>query len=163
MNLAVEAPLWLALLLGFLLVVAAIEDAVRLTISNSLSGLILIAGIVAAVVTGPELALWENLVVFVAILLVGTPLFAAGVLGGGDVKLLACTGLWFNLFGALHMLVAVSIAGGALTLLLLLIRLVGWSEGARSRIRLLQPGSGIPYGVAVAIGAAVSIVMQRGG
>ena len=54
------------------------------------------AAVVAAVMAGPELALWQNLVVFLALLAVGTPMFAAGKLGGGDVKLLAAVGLWFS-------------------------------------------------------------------
>ena len=96
MNLAAEAPQWLALIVTVLLVAAAAEDAVRLRISNLIVLLVLVGAIVAVVVAGPELALWKNFVVFLALLAIGTPMFAAGKLGGGDVKLLAAVGLWFD-------------------------------------------------------------------
>jgi len=43
MNLAAEAPTWLLLVLALLLAAAAVEDAVRLRISNLTCALILIA------------------------------------------------------------------------------------------------------------------------
>ena len=97
MNLAVEAPQWLALLLTVLLLAAAAEDSVRLRISNVTVLLVMVTAVIAAVVVGPELALWQNVAVFAALLAVGTLMFAAGKLGGGDVKLLAAVGLWFDL------------------------------------------------------------------
>jgi prepilin peptidase CpaA len=112
-NLATEAPQWLALILAILLVVAAAEDAARLRISNVTVLLVLVGAVAAAAVAGPEVGLWQNLVVVLALLAVGMPMFAAGKLGGGDVKLLAAVGLWFDFKGALWMLIAVAIAGGS--------------------------------------------------
>ncbi|QNP46211.1 prepilin peptidase [Sphingomonas sediminicola] len=129
MNLAIEAPQWLALLLSALLVAAAVEDAIRLRISNITVLLVLIGAIVAAVLVGPEISLWKNLVVFLGLLAVGTPMFAAGKLGGGDVKLLAAAGLWFDFAGGLWMLICVAIAGGVLALIVIALRAFGWSEG----------------------------------
>ncbi len=162
MNLAVEAPQWLALILAALLIAAAVEDAVRLRISNIICGLILLAALVAAGLAGPEWSLWQNLAVFVAFLVVGTPLFAAGKFGGGDIKLLATTALWFDLSGALQMLIAVLLSGGVLALLILFGRALGWSDGVRQKVRLLRPNSGIPYGMAIAAGALITVAMQRG-
>ena len=85
MNLTAEAPQWLALILAILLIAAAVEDAVRLRISNLTVGLVLGAAIGAAITVGFDLRLWQNLVVFLVLLAVGTPMFAAGRLGGGDV------------------------------------------------------------------------------
>ena len=161
MNLASEAPQWLALILAILLVVAAAEDAARLRISNITVLLVLVGAVVAAVVAGPEVGLWQNLVVVLALLAVGMPMFAAGKLGGGDVKLLAAVGLWFDFKGALWMLIAVAIAGGILALLVLVVRSLKWSEEKRRRIVLLRPGGGIPYGVAIATGALIAMVLQR--
>ena len=161
MNLTAEAPQWLALILAILLIAAAAEDAVRLRISNVTVGLVLISAIVAAIMTGPELRLWQNLVVFLALLAVGTPMFAAGKLGGGDVKLLASAGLWFDFAGALWLLIAVALAGGVLALLVLVIRSFNWSEEIRRRVVLLRPGGGIPYGVAIAAGALIAMAFQR--
>jgi prepilin peptidase CpaA len=160
-NLAAEAPQWLALIVAVLLLAAATEDAVRLRISNLIVLLVLVGAIVAAVLAGPELSLWKNLVVFLALLGIGTPMFAAGKLGGGDVKLLAAVGLWFDFAGALWMIVAVALAGGVLALLVLILRSFGWSEEIRRRVVLLRPGGGIPYGVAIAAGALIAMALRR--
>jgi len=160
-NLAVDAPQWLALLLTALLVAAAAEDSVRLRISNVTVLLIIVAAVVAAIVVGSSFALWQNLAVFAALLAVGTPIFAAGKLGGGDVKLLAAVGLWFNLKGALWMLLDVVLAGGILAILIIALRSLGWSEKMRRRAVILRPGGGIPYGVAIAAGALIAMALQR--
>jgi prepilin peptidase CpaA len=160
-NLTAEAPQWLALILAILLIAAALEDAVRLRISNLTVGLVLVTAIGAAIAAGFDLRLWQNLVVFLALLAVGTPMFAAGKLGGGDVKLLAAAGLWFDFAGAVWLLVAVALAGGVLALLVLVIRSFNWSEEIRRRAVLLRPGGGIPYGVAIAAGALIAMALQR--
>lgn len=161
MNLGAEAPLWMALILALLLAAAAAEDAARLRISNITVLLIIVAAVAAALIIGPGLALWQNLAVFAGLLVIGTPLFATGKFGGGDVKLFAAAGLWFNLWGALYMLAAVMITGGVLALAILGFRLFGWSEEARRRVRVLSPASGIPYGVAIAIGTLIVVTLQR--
>ena len=161
MNLAAEAPQWLALVVAVLLLAAAAEDAVRLRISNLIVLLVLVGAIVAAVVIGPAPALWQNLAVFLGLLAIGTPMFAAGKLGGGDVKLLAAAGLWFDFTGALQMILAVVLAVGFLALLILILRSFGWSEEIRRRVVLLRPRGGIPYGVAIAAGALIAMALQR--
>ena len=161
MNLAASAPQWAALVLAVLLVAAAVEDAVRLRISNIIALLVLVGAIVAAIVAGPELRLWQNVAVFAGLLTIGVPMFAAGKLGGGDVKLLAATGLWFDLLGALQLIISVALAGGALALLVIILRLFAWSDAARQRVVLLRPKGGIPYGVAVAAGALIAMALQR--
>ena len=161
MNLAVEAPEWLALLLTALLVAAAAEDAVRLRISNVTVLLVIVAAVVAAIVVGPARVLWQNLAVFATLLAVGTPMFAAGKLGGGVVKLLAAVGLCFNLKGALWMLLDVVLAGGVLAIMIIALRSLGWSEKMRRRAVILRPDGGIPYGVAIAAGALIAMALQR--
>lgn len=161
MNLAGQAPDWLALILAALLLAAAAEDAVRLRISNITVGLVLLGAVVAAAVAGPELKLWHNLAILAGLLAIGTPLFAAGKLGGGDVKLLAVTAAWFSLAAALKMLLAVCLAGGVLALLILALRTFRWSDRMRSRVVLLRAGGGIPYGVAIAAGALIMLALQR--
>src|SRR5207302_6235288 len=76
--------------------------------------------------------------------------FYAGMMGGGDVKLAAALALWFSPAGTVKFLVLMSIAGGVLTLGILL-----WHR-ARSREGRPQ----IPYGVAIAFGA-LAILTQR--
>ena len=161
MNLAAQAPLWLALVFAVLLIVAAAQDALRLRISNVTVLLVIAAAFAAAVIAGLQLALWQNLVVFFVLLVAGTPLFAAGKLGGGDVKLLAAVGLWFSIKSAAWMLIAVLLAGGVLALVVLALRAFSWSEAARDRAVILRPKGGIPYGVAIAAGALIAMALQR--
>ena len=156
MNLAATAPAWLALLFAILLLVAAAEDCWRMRISNLTVVAILGGAAAAAIVAGPTLVLWQNLAIFVALLAIGTVLFASGRLGGGDVKLLAASGAWFNLSGGMLMLLWTVLAGGVLALLILLLRTIGWSDRARNRIAILKRGAGIPYGVAIAAGGLIA-------
>ena len=161
MNLAWFAPEWLALFFAILLVAAAVEDAVRLRISNITVGLVLLGAIVTAFVLGIEPRMWQNLALLVAALLVGTPLFGRGILGGGDVKLLAATFAWFNLSAAPTVLMAVALSGGILALLVIALRSFNWSDKTRQRAVVLQRRGGIPYGVAIAAGALITMALQR--
>ena len=161
MNLIVLSPVWLAWIYAALLTAAAIEDAVRLRISNLLVLAVIVGAIVAMFLAGLTVALWQNFAVFAGLLVIGTPLFAAGKMGGGDVKLLAATGLWYDLRGAMMMIASVLIAGGVLALLIILARLLGWSEATRERYQLLKRGGGIPYGVAISAGALIAASVMR--
>ena len=76
--------------------------------------------------------------------------FYAGMMGGGDVKLAAALALWFPPSVTLRFLVLMSIAGGVLTLVLLV-----WHRAKRRAGRLE-----IPYGVAIAFGG-LAILAQR--
>ena len=149
MNLAAAAPIWLQLLFAFLLAAAAAEDAWRLRISNVTCLLILVAAIVAVIIEGPRLSLWQNLAMIAMLLALGTPLFAAGVLGGGDVKLFAVCGAWFGLRGGTFMLISVLLSGGVLAVLILALRAFGM--GAKYSVSA-KVSPGIPYGVAIACG-----------
>lgn len=162
LNLPIAAPPWLAMLFAVLLMLAAFEDLWRLKISNWICAAIIVAAVVAVILAGPVAGLWQNVAVFAALLAVGTPLFAYGKMGGGDVKLLAATGLWFDLTGAGRMIVAVALAGGVVAIVVLILRTIKWSQAARERIAILRPKGGIPYGVAIAGGALVSLALDRG-
>lgn len=148
MNLVVSSPLWLTIPLLLLLVAAAIEDGIRLKISNVTCGLVAVGALIAMAVPGFGLDLWQNVAVCVAILALGTPAFAAGWMGGGDVKLLAALGLWLNIQAALGLIAAVFIAGGLLAIISITGRRTGlWRRHTNPR------DSRIPYGVAIAAGA----------
>jgi len=159
MNLAHAAPGWLVAILYLVLLAAAAEDGWRLRISNAFPLLIIATAIVAAILAGPTLGLWQNLLLFAALLFVGTLLFSAGMMGGGDVKLLAACGLWFDLSSGWKMLVAVAIAGGIIAILLISIRpFVGKPD---AKWVLLRPRGGIPYGIAIAAGTATMVALIR--
>jgi prepilin peptidase CpaA len=162
LNLVAGAPQWLIIVLAILLVAAAAEDAAKLKISNLLVLAVLLGGVVSAVLSGPRFEIWQNLALFALFIAIGIPLFATGKLGGGDVKLLAAVGFWYDFQSALGLLLAVVIAGGILALVMVTLRMVRWSEKARERIIVLQPRKGIPYAIAIAAGALMTIVAQRG-
>ena len=161
MNLAWFAPQWMALVFAALLLAAAAEDAVRLRISNVTVGLVLIGAIVTAFILGIEVRMWQNIALLVAALVVGTPLFGRGILGGGDVKLMAATFAWFNLSAAPKLLLAVALSGGVLALLVIALRRLNWSDDLRQRAIVLQRRGGIPDGLAIAAGALITMALQR--
>jgi len=148
MNLILYSPSWLTIPLAILVLAAAIEDAVRYKISNLTCGLVFLGALVAMGLNGLQLSLWQNAVVCIAILALGTPLFAAGWLGGGDVKLLAALGLWLDVQAAVGLISAVFIAGGLLAMVS-----IGARRAGLWRRHLSAKDSRIPYGVAIAAGA----------
>ncbi len=156
-----DAPIWCLVLFGVLLAAAAVEDIGRLKISNRTNGAILLLAVVTILVMGPRLAVWENVALFASVLVIGTMLFAAGKLGGGDVKLLAASALWFPIAQGLQMLLAIALSGGALALLVLLARSFRQNDRP-SRLPFLNRGAPIPYGVAIVAGVVFALAMQRG-
>ena len=155
MRLLAVAPDWLAAILLLLLIVAAIQDAWRLRISDWISGLIAIGAFVALAIDGPVSGLWQNLLLFAAVLAIGTFMFGRGWMGGGDIKLLAASSLWFNLTDGWKMLVAIALAGGVETLVIMIVRRLPWSDDKRAKALLLRRGGPIPYGIAIALGVAL--------
>jgi prepilin peptidase CpaA len=81
-----------------------------------------------------------------------TLLFAAGMMGGGDVKLAAALALWFTPMEMLKLAVVMSLAGGVLTLIVLMLH--------RRRRKAGKRRPQVPYGVAIAVGAW-AILAQR--
>lgn len=148
MNLLHDAPLWAKILLAAVLLAAAAQDVAQRKISNYLCLGVILAALVAIVALGPTLALWQNVLLFAILLALGIPLFATGWLGGGDVKLFAALGLWASFATILPLVATILIAGGVLALGSILIR------GKRA----LRQSKGIPYGVAIAVGAALVLL-----
>jgi prepilin peptidase CpaA len=157
MNLIGLAPQWAVISLAALLVLAALQDAIQLKISNFICGGILVLGVATLFLVGPRMQVWQNLALLAAALTIGTMLFSAGKMGGGDVKLFAATAFWFNLGSALWLLVSVTIAGGILAILIIGARMVDWSDALQRRAIILRPKSGIPYGIAIAAGALLTM------
>ena len=158
MNLMASAPGWLILLLCLILAIAAAEDAIRLRISNILVIAVVAGAAIAIFIDGPTLALWQNFALFAGVLIIGTGLFSAGILGGGDVKLLAAVALWVDLGHALALIGAVFIAGGLLAAAMLSSRLLlRRNDGAILRARSRR----VPYAVAIAAGALFLLAVQQ--
>ena len=77
-------------------------------------------------------------------------LFLAGVMGGGDVKLATALALWFNWAATIKFLVIMSLAGGLLSLAVLLHHRMSKKAGKPE----------VPYGVAIAF-ATLWLLAQR--
>ncbi|HYE00974.1 MAG TPA: prepilin peptidase [Alphaproteobacteria bacterium] len=149
------APLCLGLYCAALLTAAA-WDVARFEIPDALS-LLLAAGFAALVLGGGAAAL-PGLTAGAAVLAAGFALFARGLIGGGDVKLMAATALWTGWTGLPGYLAATALAGGALALLLLALRRLLRRAAARGfGGELLSPAGGIPYGVALAAGGLLAL------
>lgn len=157
MNLIAGSPTWLVVILLVALVAAAVEDFIRLRISNLTCLAVLVTALIAMGLHGFPLALWENVVVFLALLGAGTLLFASGKFGGGDVKLLACLGLWVDIGAAVWLVATALIAGGILALIYLAVR-----YRSISRTGEKYQSKGIPYGIAIAAGAVLVFAGQMG-
>lgn len=159
MNLIVDSPTWLVAILLIAVLAAAAEDAWRLRISNITCAVVLVTAIVAMALHGFPLALWQNAVVFVVVLALGTPLFASGQMGGGDVKLLACLALWMNFTAAIWLVASTLIAGGILAIGFIATRPFRRAKDGRSGRTVSR---NIPYGIAIAAGACLVFAGQLG-
>jgi prepilin peptidase CpaA len=136
---------------------AAASDLVTMTISNRISLLLGAGFVVLALLSGMSLhEMLSHAGAGLAVLAVAFLCFAMGWIGGGDAKVAAAAALWFGFGNLLEYLVYVSLFGGALTLLLLQFRqwpLPAALHGQSWLMRLHSKESGIPYGIALALGA----------
>jgi prepilin peptidase CpaA len=134
----------LVAILAAMLIVAAAGDLRTRTIPNWLNGAIALGAIPFWIASG--MALWPDIAFQVAIAAavfgLFTVAFCMGAMGGGDVKMVAAIALWLPLGAVMKLLVIMSLAGGVLTIAMLVRRRM-----AKSRAQLE-----IPYGVAIAFG-----------
>lgn len=139
-----------------LLIFAALYDVLTMTIPNYISISMTAAFFAAALLSGfgaEQLLLHSG--AGLAVLAVGIGFFAAGWVGGGDVKLAAATSLWLGFDFLLEYLFVASLYGGLLTFMVLALRNFPLPAFATRWVwldRLHDPSNGVPYGVALAIG-----------
>jgi prepilin peptidase CpaA len=139
----------LILTLGGLLVSAGIEDARTREIANWKNAAIALLAPAWWYANGldvwPDMAVQVGVAVavFAFLLLV----FHFGLMGGGDVKLIVALALWLPLPTFLSMLMVMSIAGGVVTLVMMLDRAI---KKTRDQVE-------VPYGVAIAIAGLLAL------
>jgi len=136
---------WILLgLLALMLLAVCCFDLRSRTIPNALNLAIALCAVPFWWATG--LDLWTDVAMQIgvsALLFILFALaFAAGGMGGGDVKLIAALALWLPWQAVMALLVLMSLAGGVLTVAMLVRK-----QLARSEARLE-----VPYGVAIAFG-----------
>lgn len=159
-----------------LLCFAAWRDILTRTIPDSVSLALIVVGCLARMTDGWG-ALVASLIAGAGIFVVLLPACNRGLLGGADLKLMAALAVGLPPQTTLHLIAAVTIVGGGLAVVYLgLKRLVARAQvsprGSRSgsnlkriasiecwRIRRSAP---LPYGIAIAIGAAIVVLNRQG-
>ncbi len=138
--------------LAALLLAAAVTDIRARIISNRLNLAIALLApfywLASGIPAWPDMAL--QVALGIGMFGIFAALFALGLMGGGDVKLLAAVALWFPWQALGFLLLLMSIIGGVVTLVTVIHH--------RVSKRLGQPE--IPYGVAISL-AAIWLVGER--
>lgn len=142
----IDLVLWIDIALFSVLLGCAYSDIRARVIPNLLCALVVVLGIAESVVTGRTnfvQSLLMALVVFIAMM----PLQQKGVLGGGDVKLIAALCVWLAPLEVGRFFLFILAGGGVLGLFYLA---MNWIRGAIRRTA--SPASSVPYGVAIVCG-----------
>jgi prepilin peptidase CpaA len=139
---------------------AAMLDLFTMTIPNKISLVLLGSFLVIAPLTGMP---WDQYFIHMgigfAVLVAGIALFAFGLLGGGDAKLLAAASLWIGYNDLLMYMVTAAYIGAALSIAIVIYRGMlppRWAIGLNWAMRLYNKKEGIPYGIALAGGALLT-------
>ena len=146
-------------ILAIMMVAAAVSDLRTRTIPNSLNAAIALLAIPYWFVVGlspwPDMALQFGVAFMVFTIF--AILFTLGAMGGGDVKMIGATTLWLPPEAVIHFLLVMTISGGFLSLLFLVLRVL-----RRFSMSGSQPQGKIelPYGVAIAF-AGLWEIYQR--
>jgi prepilin peptidase CpaA len=131
--------------LAALMIVASVSDWRTRTIANWLNGAIALGAPLWWWASG--YSLWPNVAVLVGqaaiVLAIFGALFAMGAMGGGDVKMIVALALWFPPIPFFRVISVMALAGGALTIAMLIRHKIHKSEGRPE----------IPYGIAIAFAA----------
>jgi len=142
-----------------LVLYAALSDVARLIIPNWVSiALAVIFPVFALIMGAPPIAVGLHVVFGFGILAIGFVLFQFNIIGGGDAKLLAAVSIWTGMTAFAPFILWTAIAGGVMALTLLTARqLIPIGTYPAFVDHLLKKQNGIPYGVAIMIGALMAI------
>lgn len=154
-----ESPL--LLIFPAIMITAAFMDLLTMTIPNRISLVLAVSFVLVAPFTGLS---WQSVLMHLgigaAVLAFGIVLFLFRFVGGGDAKLLAASALWIGPAHLMPYMANVAIAGGLLSIAVLLYRSMvphfAVVHGAPLwAMRLHDRDTGIPYGIAIAAAAVV--------
>ncbi|MEL7198957.1 MAG: prepilin peptidase [Pseudomonadota bacterium] len=143
--------LLIALAIGLL--IAAFTDIRSRKIYNWLNGAIALGAplfwFASGMAVWPDMAIQLGFAVLVSVAMMA--LYAMGLLGGGDIKLLAALSLWIAPLSYMTLLIIMAIVGGLMAIAFVVRRVVFKPE---------TPGQ-LPYGVAIAAGALWVITIDN--
>lgn len=135
-----------------LLVAAALGDIRNYRIPNALVGAFLVLFVLAfAFGLIPRREIVGHLGAGVVVLLLGMALFRFNWIGGGDAKLIAALALWAGWPEAIRLVIAMALAGGVVSVLVLLQSRVGGQPPDTGNDDNSKFRRRVPYGVAIAL------------
>ena len=141
----------LLIALAIALVFAAISDIRHRRIANWLNGAIALGAPLYWFASG--MAPWPDMVIqlgfAIGVFAVCTGIFALGLIGGGDIKLVGAIALWLSPAAFVNMLLVMGVMGGLIAIGFIIRRVV---------FKPKTPGV-LPYGVAIAVGALFALGM----
>jgi len=143
-----------------LLVAGGIGDFLTMRIPNWLNGALIVSFFVMIFVAGmPFDVIKWHLAAAGIVLVAGIILFFAIEFGGGDSKMLAASALWIGWDPLVNFILYTAIAGGGLSVLVIIWRRIGHERDMRGAVwlrNLFNKQIKVPYGVAIAIGGIVA-------
>lgn len=140
---------------------AAVSDARRYLIPNAAS--LLLVGLFAAfaIFSPSDISVLGHVLAGAAAFAVGAGLFYGGLMGGGDVKLLAAATLWAGPAHAADLLLVTALAGGLLGMGMLLARRLARraapAPSGDAAATAMQ--ARLPYGIAIAAGGLWTLLL----
>jgi prepilin peptidase CpaA len=155
----------LFILVGAVLLLAAVYDLATLTIPNWISIALTAAFPLLALLAGFN---WSETGMHVAVgaaaFAIAVAGYAGGIFGGGDAKLFGALALYMGFSSIGPFVFWVAIAGGVLCLVLIVLRRLqlAWVAERWTWTRhLVTHGGGVPYGVALVAGALFVLPATR--
>ncbi len=135
------------------LLAACYTDLTRYRIPNALCAVMALSFPVALWLAPAPVPWFLHVLTALAVLGAGMVLFIPGLMGGGDIKLMAACALWMGPTVTVAALVLTALVGGVLSLILLGCRALP-ASGAWP---VLRKGAPVPYGLAIALGGIMVV------
>ncbi len=157
----------LFLLTVLMLFVAALSDFCKMQIENYVSIVIVSCFCIAyllSIFTINDVAIfdawWIYLLSVLIAFILSFAMFAVGIIGGGDSKLITAIAAWLGLKGLLVFMLYMSIAGGILAFLAVILKKRSFLKPIAHKLgdkswanSLLEGKNALPYGIAILAGA----------
>ena len=145
-------------LFAIILIIASVSDIRYRRIPNWCVVVLLVL-FIPWIFVGPEVSVLLSLAAFAIFMAAGIILYAFGIWGAGDSKLIAAVALFVGWARLPLFLFATALAGGILALVIIL-----WhAPRVRAMLNVPTPDAArrnVPYGVAIAVGAAFALISR---
>lgn len=144
-----------------LLLLAGITDLITYRIPNWLIVSLVLVFFLGGAFFYHEISWAEHIEASVLCLGVGLLIYFLGHMGAGDIKFIAAVALWGGMSGLIEIIFAIAVLGLTELIAILLLRFAVrnvplFQEKIDPLPKVLRPGAGIPYGVAIAMGSLIA-------